>query len=63
MQIVSYLDEKGVFLIRGSVDWVASKLGVSKYTIYSYLEAARVARGMKKNGTKESSSPSGFGSA
>jgi len=39
--IVKKLDEKGVFLVKGSVDQVAKILGVSRYTIYNYLEEAR----------------------
>ncbi|MCR4425922.1 MAG: PAS domain-containing protein [Firmicutes bacterium] len=57
MQVVGYLDEKGVFLIRGAVDWVASRLGVSRYTVYSYLEMARAARGMKRGGDREAAEP------
>jgi len=41
--IVKKLDEKGVFLVKGSVDQVAETLGVSRYTIYNYLEEARSA--------------------
>ncbi|WP_028309600.1 helix-turn-helix transcriptional regulator [Desulfitibacter alkalitolerans] len=39
--VVKKLDEKGVFLVKGSVDQVAKILGVSRYTIYNYLEEAR----------------------
>lgn len=39
--IVKKLDEKGVFLVKGSVDQVAKILGVSRYTIYNYLEQTR----------------------
>jgi len=35
------LDKKGVFLVKGSVEQVASVLGVSRYTIYNYLEETR----------------------
>ena len=46
IQIVGYLDEKGLFRIKGAVNWVAKKLGTSRYTIYNYLEAARAERAM-----------------
>ena len=46
IQVVGYLDDKGLFRIKGSVNWVAEKLGTSRYTIYNYLEAARAARAM-----------------
>ena len=36
--VVRELDERGVFLIRGAVSTVARVLGVSRYTIYNYLE-------------------------
>lgn len=38
MEIVEFLDEKGVFLIKGGIEKVASALRVSRYTIYSYLD-------------------------
>lgn len=41
IKFVSYLDEKGAFLIKGSVDYVASILGLSKFTVYSYLQKVR----------------------
>lgn len=36
--VVWELDKRGVFLIRGAVNTVAQALGVSRYTIYNYLE-------------------------
>lgn len=41
VKIVNILDSKGVFLIKGSVEYVAEKLCVSRYTIYNYLEEIR----------------------
>ncbi|MBZ4688208.1 MAG: YheO domain protein [Clostridiales bacterium] len=41
LYVVKKLDEKGVFLVKGAVDQVASVLGVSRYTIYNYLEEVR----------------------
>lgn len=38
---VRILDEQGVFLIRKSVDTVAAAMGVSRITIYNYLNAIR----------------------
>ena len=35
--VVRYLDDKGVFLIKKSVERVADFLGVSRFTIYNYL--------------------------
>lgn len=33
------LDERGAFLVRGAAEDVAGWMGVSKVTIYSYLNA------------------------
>lgn len=41
VRIVRFLDEKEVFRIKGAVDDVAKRLGVSRYTIYNYLEEVR----------------------
>ncbi|MDD2481760.1 MAG: helix-turn-helix domain-containing protein, partial [Lutispora sp.] len=38
MNIVETLEDKGVFLIKGAVDYVAKVLCVSRYTIYNYLD-------------------------
>jgi predicted transcriptional regulator YheO len=40
-RIVKMLDDRGIFLIRGSVQTVARALNVSRYTIYNYLEEVR----------------------
>lgn len=37
LNVVRTLDDEGVFLIRGAVDYVADSLGVSRPTIYNYL--------------------------
>lgn len=42
VNIVQLLDEKGVFLIKGAIDYVAKVLCVSRYTIYNYLDEIRV---------------------
>ena len=42
VKIVQLLDEKGVFLIKGAVDYVAKVLCVSRYTVYNYLDEIRV---------------------
>lgn len=48
MQIVGELEERGLFMVKGSADSVANKLNVSKFTIYNYLEEHR-AKINKKN--------------
>lgn len=41
LTIITLLDDKGVFLVKGAVDQVACALGVSRYSIYNYLEEVR----------------------
>ncbi len=40
-QVVRMLNERGAFLIRGAVEEVADLMGVSRITIYNYLNASR----------------------
>jgi len=35
---VQEMQEKGIFLIKGSVEMAASALGVTRYTVYNYLD-------------------------
>lgn len=44
MRVVKRLDENGVFLVKGAVDYVAHILGISRYTVYNYLDETRVAK-------------------
>lgn len=44
VKIVEILEEKGVFLVKGAVDQVANVIGVSRYTIYNYLDEIRVSK-------------------
>jgi hypothetical protein len=37
-QVVKFLDERGAFLIRRAVADVAERLGVTRFTIYNYLD-------------------------
>ncbi|MBP2076032.1 putative transcriptional regulator YheO [Oceanobacillus polygoni] len=41
IQIVKFMDEKGIFLIKGAIDKVAEKLNTSRVTIYSYLDKVK----------------------
>lgn len=38
---VHELNEKGIFLIKGATEYVARVLGVSKFTVYNYLNKVR----------------------
>lgn len=40
-QLVRYLDERGAFALRKAVERVAETLGVSRFTVYNYLDASR----------------------
>lgn len=42
VNIVEILEDKGVFLVKGAVDYIAKVLCVSRYTIYNYLDEIRV---------------------
>jgi predicted transcriptional regulator YheO len=41
-EIVRKLDKAGVFMVKGSIDYLAKVFGASKYTIYNYLKEVRV---------------------
>ena len=41
IDFVRKLEEKGTFLIKGATEYVATVLGVSKFTIYNYLQKIR----------------------
>ena len=41
VELVKFMDEKGVFLVKGAIDKVAAVMGVSRVTIYSYLDSAK----------------------
>jgi len=37
LEVIRYLQKKGVFLVKGNIDKIANKLNVSRYTVYNYL--------------------------
>lgn len=41
LELIRFMDQKGVFLVKGAVERVADKLGISKVTVYSYLDEVR----------------------
>lgn len=41
LQKIRFMDDKGIFLMKGSIEQVAEKMGISKVTVYSYLDAVR----------------------
>ena len=49
--VISYLDARGAFLIRYSMEKVAALLGISKFSIYNYLGDMRgVPEALERNG-------------
>lgn len=43
IDLIQFMDEKGVFLIKGAIDKVAERLNISKVTVYSYLDEIKKA--------------------
>ena len=41
VELVKFMDDKGIFLVKGAMDKVAELMGVSRITIYSYLDEAK----------------------
>lgn len=41
LALISELDKKGVFLIKGAVNLIAKRMNVSKFSIYNYLDEIR----------------------
>lgn len=41
VSLIQFMEEKGVFLIKGSVDMVAELMQISKVTVYSYLDEVK----------------------
>lgn len=41
LTVIQKLDKDGVFMIKGSVDYIARVFGASRYTIYNYLKQIR----------------------
>lgn len=41
IKLIEFMNEKGIFLMKNSIDKVAEKLQVSKVTVYSYLDEVR----------------------
>ena len=37
-EVVRFLDDRGVFMLRKAVETVADRLGVTRFTIYNYLD-------------------------
>ena len=44
LELVGFMNEKGIFSIKGAIEVVAAKLNVSKITIYGYLDQLKKKR-------------------
>jgi len=47
LELVRYLQKKGIFLVKGNIDKIANKLNVSRYTIYNYLSEIKPEKNTK----------------
>lgn len=41
LEIIKFMDDKGIFLVKGAIEKVAACMGLSKVTIYGYLDVVR----------------------
>jgi predicted transcriptional regulator YheO len=46
IQFVKILEQQGAFLIKGALDQIAIIMGLSKYTVYSYLQRIRASNAL-----------------
>src|SRR5262245_60539775 len=54
IQAVQAMMQRGLFIVKGGVERAAGALGVSRFTIYNYLDALR-----ERNGAADASEPAG----
>ncbi|WP_085993985.1 helix-turn-helix transcriptional regulator [Oceanobacillus senegalensis] len=41
VEMIRFMQQKGIFLIRGTIDRVAEKMNISKVTVYSYMDEVK----------------------
>ena len=41
LEVLRYLQKKGIFLVKGNIDKIAKKLNISRYTVYNYLSGIK----------------------
>lgn len=41
IEVIRFMNERGIFLMKGALERVADRLGISKVTVYSYLDEVR----------------------
>ena len=57
LKVVSELTKRGVFMIKGAVERVAQALGVTRFTVYNYLEALGFPRNGKAGAAGKEAEP------
>ena len=48
IEIIRYLNSKQFFLVKGAIEDIAEKLGVTRYTVYNYLSEIKSEEDLKK---------------
>ena len=38
LELIRFMDQRGIFLLKGAVDQVGSRMGISRVTVYSYID-------------------------
>ena len=56
MEVVRLLEERGLFLVRDAVDYVARELKVTRFTIYNYLNELKDKDGAPSPTTRKAAS-------
>lgn len=41
LEMIRVMDQRGIFLMKGAVDQVGARMGISRVTVYSYIDEAR----------------------
>ena len=41
LELIRFMDQKGIFLMKGAVDQVGTRMGISRVTVYSYIDEVR----------------------
>jgi len=51
LEAVRQMQDRGIFIVKGGVEKAAKALGVTRYTIYNYLEEIRQSQNVAKSQT------------
>ena len=41
LEMIRFMEQRGIFLLKGAVDQVGSRMGISRVTVYSYIDEVR----------------------